>query len=72
MFLPGAAKYLDLPGLLALGAGGELWLGGEGDTAPPVVVQAYQAAGRSEALHVHRGPPDAAAAVDWLVGSQSR
>ena len=28
-FLPGGAKYLDLPGLLALGAPHRLWLAGE-------------------------------------------
>ena len=31
MFLPGAAKYLDLPALLALGGGGALWRPGTGD-----------------------------------------
>jgi hypothetical protein len=31
MFLPGGAKYLDLPGLLALNAPHPLWLAGEGD-----------------------------------------
>ena len=29
-FLPGGAKYLDLPGMLALGAPHPLWLAGEG------------------------------------------
>jgi hypothetical protein len=67
MFLPGAAKYLDLPGLLALGAGGELWLSGEGDTAPALVAHAYQAQGRSDALHVHAGPTGGAAVVNWLI-----
>ena len=67
MFLPGAAKYLDLTGLLTLGAGGELWLAGEGHTAPPPLAAAYRAVGRTEALHVHRGPAAAAGAVDWLV-----
>jgi hypothetical protein len=32
-FLPGGAKYFDLPGLLALCAPGELWLRGEAATA---------------------------------------
>jgi len=31
MFLPGAAKYLGLPALLALGGGGDLWRPGAGD-----------------------------------------
>ena len=30
MFLPGGAKYLDLPGLIALNAPRPLWLAGEG------------------------------------------
>jgi dienelactone hydrolase len=30
MFIPGGAKYLDLPGLIALNAPGPLWLAGEG------------------------------------------
>jgi len=67
MLLPGAAKYLDLPGLLALGAGGELWLGGEGDTAPSPVAHAYLAQDRTDALHVHAGPAGAADVVDWLI-----
>lgn len=32
MFLPGGAKYLDLPGLIALNAPHALWLAGEGNT----------------------------------------
>ena len=36
-FLPGGAKYGDVPTLLALGAPGKLWLTGEGKQAPPVV-----------------------------------
>ncbi len=67
MLLPGAAKYLDLPGLLALGTGGELWLGGEGDAAPPLVAHAHQAQGRTDALHVHAGPAGAEDVVDWLI-----
>jgi dienelactone hydrolase len=66
MLLPGAAKYLDLPGLLALGEG-ELWLGGEGDTAPPLVVHAHQARHRTNTLHVHGGRSEPAAVVDWLL-----
>jgi dienelactone hydrolase len=67
MLLPGAAKYLDLPGLLVLGAGGELWLGGEGDAAPALVAHAYRAQGRTDDLHVHAGPAGAADVVDWLI-----
>jgi len=68
-FLPGGAKYLDLPGILALSAPGELWLAGEGPEAPPVVAAAYKAAGRSGSLTVFDGGEAAqeAAALNWLV-----
>jgi len=48
--LPGGAKYLDLPGILALSAPYPLELSGEGSKAPPVVAAAYQAAGRPQNL----------------------
>jgi dienelactone hydrolase len=68
--LPGGAKYLDLPGILALCAPHKLVLCGEGEKAPPVVAAAYKAAGRPENLSVHGGkllglgsnPPEARAA----------
>jgi dienelactone hydrolase len=43
-FLPGGAKYFDLPGMLALSAPGTLVVAGEGNELPPVVVAAYGAA----------------------------
>jgi len=68
-FLPGGAKYLDLPGILALAAPGPLWLSGEGAQAPAVVAAAYQAAGTAEQLTVFAGDPSAqeTAAIDWLL-----
>lgn len=42
MFLPGGAKYGDLPGFLALSAGEDLWLAGEG-AGSEVVKGAYAA-----------------------------
>ena len=59
MFLPGGAKYLDLPGLLAAGGTAPLWLAGEGERAPPPV-------GGGETF---TGDPAAAreAAAAWLV-----
>jgi dienelactone hydrolase len=67
-FLAGGAKYGDLPGMLALGAPGELWLAGEGLTAPPIVNAAYAAAGASGALHTFDAAPEGkiAAAANWL------
>jgi dienelactone hydrolase len=68
-FLPGGAKYLDLPGLAALSAGGPLWLAGEGDQAPAVVAAAYRAAGKPEALTAFGGPENQrdSVAVKWLL-----
>jgi len=44
MFLPGAVKYGDLPGLLALCAPHKLWLAGETAESAEVAVDAYNAA----------------------------
>lgn len=62
-FLPGALKYGDLPAFLALGAPGELWLAGEGETPPPVVAAAYAASGKPQALRLFAGAPDRALAA---------
>jgi hypothetical protein len=63
-FLPGAVKYGDVPGLLALAAPTKLWLAGEGESPAPVVAGAYQAAGKPGNLTVAGGQaasnPDAA------------
>jgi hypothetical protein len=67
-FLPGGAKYLDLPGILALSAPYPLWLAGEGEKAPPVVDAAYRAAGEPDRLTVFSGDRKEAlaAAIKWL------
>jgi len=54
-FLPGGAKYLDLPGILALAAPHELWLAGEGAEAPEVLTAAYRAAGAANRLTLSSG-----------------
>ena len=67
-FLPGGAKYLDLPGFLALGAPHPLWLAGEGKE-PALVGEAYRMADKLQQLTVFTGEPaqKEAAAVDWLL-----
>ena len=67
MFLPGAVKYLDLPALVALGSGGELWLAGEGDAPPELVARAHDADAAGP-LTVHSGEGTAREAVDWITG----
>jgi dienelactone hydrolase len=66
-FLPGGAKYLDLPGFLALGAPHRLWLAGE-EKEPGLVSQAYAAAAKPQQLTVFTGDASQAqaAAVEWL------
>ena len=68
-FMPGAAKYDDLPGLLALSAPTRLWLAGEGKEAPPIVSTAFIAAGGLENLTTFSGESRdvAKAAVEWLL-----
>ena len=66
---PGAVKYGDLPALLALCAPHRLWLAGEADL-PPLVRDAYQAAGAQDRVSRFAGPADAepAAFAAWLTG----
>jgi len=68
LFLPGGAKYFDLPGFMALNAPHALWLAGE-DQAPEIVAAAYRAASKAEGLTVFKGQPEQkeAAAVGWLL-----
>jgi len=69
-FMPGAAKYDDLPGLLALTAPMRIWLAGEGEKAPPIAKAAFSASGKPENLTTFSGASRDAAkqAVEWLLG----
>ena len=49
-FLPGGAKYFDLPGMIAVAAPGHLWLKGESNT-PDIVRRAYRAARATDHLN---------------------
>ncbi len=66
-FLPGAGKYLDLPGLLASGLPGSLWLAGE-EAIPEPVGAAANAIGADAAVTLFTGARgDAAAeAARWV------
>jgi dienelactone hydrolase len=65
LFLPGAAKYLDLPGMIALGHPHPLWLAGDPGDAAAI------AGDRSPSGWLVRFTGDAAAerpaAADWLL-----
>ena len=69
-FMPGAAKYDDLPGLLALTAPIRIWLAGEGREAPPIVKAAFAASGKSENLTIFPWTSGDAVkqAIEWLLG----
>ena len=41
-FVPGGAKYGDLPGMLALGAPGAVFLAGEGSEGPEILQRMYR------------------------------
>jgi len=66
-FLPGGAKYGDLPGLLALGAPGKLWIAGEGIEAPALTRKIYQLAGVSKNLTLARSADKETEAAEWLL-----
>ncbi|MFC1634399.1 alpha/beta hydrolase family protein [Planctomycetota bacterium] len=68
-FMPGAAKYDDLPGLLALTAPVRIWLRGEGDKVPSVAKAAFAAAGKPENLTIFSGASRDVEkrVVDWLL-----
>jgi dienelactone hydrolase len=68
-FLPGGAKYGDLPGMIALGAPHRVWLAGETPQTAAVVAAAYQSAGQPDSLVLFAGKQEdkQAAAVAWLL-----
>ncbi len=66
--LPGAARYGDLPGMMAQIAPHRLWVAGEGMELPKLVRHAYQQAGASGHLVAAAGEKDPAEeAVTWLL-----
>jgi dienelactone hydrolase len=68
MFLPGGAKYLDLPGLIALNAPHSLWLAGE-LTRPEIAAAAYRAFSKPGEFTQFTGEAaqKEASAVEWLL-----
>jgi dienelactone hydrolase len=70
LFLPGGAKYLDVPGLVALAASRPLWLADSRDDAQAIAV------GSSPAGRLTRFTADAAqertAAAEWLLAEEGR
>jgi dienelactone hydrolase len=67
-FLPGGAKYGDLPALLTVGAPGPLWLAGEPPASVSLLKDAYRAASAPKALTVSKASGEQAAreAIAWV------
>jgi hypothetical protein len=65
-FLPGGAKYGDVPALLALGAPNALWVGGEKADALQLTAAAFRAAGDEKKLTISEGK-DTEAAIQFLL-----
>lgn len=68
-FLPGGAKYDDVPGLLAINAPNALWVAGEGKKGLDVPMAIYALAGAGSKLTLYEGALDkrTEAAVKWLL-----
>ncbi len=68
-FLPGGAKYDDLPGLLAVVSPAESWISGEDEAGLKLVREAYERVSKSEHLSLYKGPGEDrnGAAVAWLL-----
>jgi hypothetical protein len=66
-FLPGGAKYGDLPGFIALSAPGKLWLGGEGARPLTVVRAMYPASAENLTCFAGDREPTHGDAVNWLL-----
>lgn len=64
--LPGAAKYLDLPGLLTLAAPKPMLLIGEDERSAAAVVRAYQVAGNPDALTLMSSIPSGTSERDVI------
>ena len=62
-FLPGAVRYGDLPGLLALNAPEALCLLGEGETVPELTARIYKIRGKAGSVITR---PGLAEGLKWL------
>lgn len=66
-FLPGAAKYADLPGLLSLAAPTKLWLAGEQVTKDSIISAPWRSTGNRDRLTVHSAKDIERDAIQWLL-----
>ena len=66
-FLPGGAKYLDLPGFLLLGDAQPLWLAGESAQTRAWLQRRYAKADAGDLIFPEPGESSANVAADWIL-----
>jgi hypothetical protein len=73
-FLPGGAKYGDLPALLALEAPARTWVGGETAGGLALVQSEYRALNADQKLTQFTGPAQKVqvTAVEWLLSQSGK
>ena len=73
-FLPGGAKYGDVPALLALGAPGRTWIGGETADGLALPRSQYKAMNAETNLTTFSGANQQtrAAAIEWLLAANRK
>jgi hypothetical protein len=73
-FLPGGAKYGDLPALLALGAPGRTWIAGETADGLSLAQSQYRAANAEKNLTQFTGAKEGirGAALEWLLAASDK
>lgn len=71
-FLPGGAKYGDLPGMLSLAVPTPLWIAGETAESAGLAKRVYAASGAGAAIALDGSQTDEAnrAAIEWLIKAQ--
>jgi dienelactone hydrolase len=73
-FLPGGAKYGDLPAVLALGAPGRTWVGGETDEGLALAQSQYRAVNAGKNLTQFSGEAQQmrSAALEWVLADNAK
>lgn len=73
-FLPGGAKYGDIPALIALGAPARAWVAGESTEGLAMAQTQYQAASAEKNLTRYSGSSEnlRASAIDWLLAQNRK
>jgi hypothetical protein len=73
-FLPGGAKYGDVPALLALNTSARTWVAGETAETLAQTQAQFKAANAGEKLTLYSGDAEKirSAAVEWLLGASAK